>query len=315
VTQTTKRSTAIVKHNQEGAALAAPSEFTVDELMDQMRKIQQAMKEAMKEGEHYGTIPGTQKPTLLKPGAEKLVFLFRLDPQYEVIESSENDRLVSYTVRAVIFHSPTGTRLASGMGQANSREAKYRYRWETVEERPDKKTAEALKLKGLGRWRKFSGQWVWQIRVENDNPMDQANTLLKMACKRALIAGVLNATAASDIFTQDLEDLGPGGPPPEAVSELTLTALHGAINIAADYEPKLWATEVVAKNAATRFHREITDLAQLSEIEALQILKGAEAWLDKSHPGWAEGEVVEAENVEAAEVEVVESEESTSGGD
>ncbi len=28
-----------------------------------------------------------------------------------------------------------------------------------------------------------------------------------MACKRALVAAVLNATAASDIFTQDLEDM------------------------------------------------------------------------------------------------------------
>lgn len=33
------------------------------------------------------------------------------------------------------------------------------------------------------------------------------NTVLKMADKRALVAAVLNATAASDIFTQDLEDL------------------------------------------------------------------------------------------------------------
>ena len=34
-----------------------------------------------------------------------------------------------------------------------------------------------------------------------------AITVLKMANKRSLVAAVLNATAASDIFTQDIEDM------------------------------------------------------------------------------------------------------------
>jgi hypothetical protein len=42
------------------------------------------------------------------------------------------------------------------------------------------------------------------VRTE---PADLANTVLKMACKRAKMAMVLNVTAASDCFTQDLEDL------------------------------------------------------------------------------------------------------------
>ena len=44
-------------------------------------------------------------------------------------------------------------------------------------------------------------------KVENDNPADCYNTVLKMAKKRALVDAVLTATAASDIFTQDLEDI------------------------------------------------------------------------------------------------------------
>ena len=39
----------------------------------------------MKKGIDYGTIPGTKKPTLLKPGAEKLCRLFSLRPSYELI--------------------------------------------------------------------------------------------------------------------------------------------------------------------------------------------------------------------------------------
>ena len=33
----------------------------------------------------FGVIPGTRKPTLLKPGAEKLCRLFSLRPGYELI--------------------------------------------------------------------------------------------------------------------------------------------------------------------------------------------------------------------------------------
>jgi hypothetical protein len=45
------------------------------------------------------------------------------------------------------------------------------------------------------------------------NPYDVKNTLEKMAEKRSLVAAVLIGTAASDIFTQDIEDL------PNLVSE------------------------------------------------------------------------------------------------
>ncbi len=44
-------------------------------------------------------------------------------------------------------------------------------------------------------------------RIEYDNPADYYNTCLKMAKKRALIDGTLNATGASHIFTQDVEDM------------------------------------------------------------------------------------------------------------
>jgi hypothetical protein len=41
----------------------------------------------------------------------------------------------------------------------------------------------------------------------NMHPYDVKNTLEKMAEKRSLVAAVLIGTAASDIFTQDVEDL------------------------------------------------------------------------------------------------------------
>jgi hypothetical protein len=75
------------------------------------------------------------------------------------------------------------------------------------DKRPSKAEADGLKVRGLGRWRKQDGNWVWMERIENDNPWDFQNTILKMAAKRAKVAATLNATAASDIFTQDVEDM------------------------------------------------------------------------------------------------------------
>lgn len=47
-----------------------------------------------------------------------------------------------------------------------------------------------------------------QYRVTNPDVADQANPILKMAQKRALIAAVLIACNASEYYTQDLEDMG-----------------------------------------------------------------------------------------------------------
>lgn len=60
----------------------------------------------------------------------------------------------------------------------------------------------------------------------NQGYSDAKNGVLKRSEKRALVAAVLMATGASDMFTQDLEDLGtgdgagttPGAPPPPPAS-------------------------------------------------------------------------------------------------
>lgn len=144
--------------------------LTARDVKDQVQRIQEVMQAVMKDGEHYGKIPGCgPKPTLLKSGAEKLASTFRLAPDYPMADTIaiETDDLISYRVRCTLTHITTGQLVGSGVGACNSRERKYR----------------------------------------NSQPWDIQNTIYKMACKRALVAAVLNATAASDCFTQDLEDM------------------------------------------------------------------------------------------------------------
>jgi len=56
-----------------------PEQLTAKEVRAQVNLVQEVMKAVMQNGTHYGKIPGCgDKPTLLKPGAEKLASTFRL---------------------------------------------------------------------------------------------------------------------------------------------------------------------------------------------------------------------------------------------
>jgi hypothetical protein len=89
--------------------------------------------------------------------------------------------LFSYTISYPILNSD-GQIVAYGMGSANSQEVKYKYRYEKRENEEKE-------------------------RILNPEPADAQNTLVKMASKRAFVDGVLKATGASRMFTQDVEDM------------------------------------------------------------------------------------------------------------
>lgn len=194
----------------------AAMEMSVNDVMAQVQKIQHVMKAVMKSGEHYGTIPGCgDKPTLLKAGAEKIGFTFRLVPRFVVERIDYPNGHREYNVTCELVHAQTGAFVGSGLGCCSTMEAKYRFRSE-VSDRPVPReywdTRDSSLLGGPQYHpRKVSGQWFIAERVEHDNPADYYNTILKMAKKRAHIDAILTATAASDIFTQDLEDLKANG--------------------------------------------------------------------------------------------------------
>jgi hypothetical protein len=157
---------------------------------------------------HFGTIPGTKVPSLYKPGAEKIMATFRLSAEPEVEDLSDDDQ-VRYRVKVKILSS-SGIVVGFGIGECSSNEEKYKWRAavcpeEFAEAPPTRKREKWVKGKWDERSRSYGKAYkIQQVRTE---PADLANTILKMAKKRGLIDGVLTATAASDIFTQDIEDL------------------------------------------------------------------------------------------------------------
>ena len=203
----------------------AATAMSVQQVLGQVSLIQQIMGAAMKDGEHFGKIPGCgDKPTLLKPGAEKLCLTFRLAPTYEVEEKIADRGHREYRVQCALTSILTQAFIGQGVGICSTMEAKYRFRlgaaeptdkpvprsyWDVRQEDPVK-AQELIGGKGF-TVKKVDGKG-WMIakggeKVEHDNPADHYNTVLKMAKKRALVDAVLTATAASDIFTQDLEDI------------------------------------------------------------------------------------------------------------
>ena len=175
---------------------------TITEVIQHVKAVQEVMRSVMKEGVHYGTVPGAgDKPTLFKSGAEVLCMTFRIDDDYEVEDLSSED-LIRYRVKCIGRHQQTGMRLGSGLGECSTGEEKYRWRKAVCTEEFEATPQNMRRVK----YGKKQGGFYTVDQVRTD-PADLANTVLKMAMKRAKIAMVLNVTGASDMFSQDLEDL------------------------------------------------------------------------------------------------------------
>jgi hypothetical protein len=177
----------------------------------------------------YGQIPGTDKLTLLKPGAEKLTTFFGLSTRFQVIERIEDwtgarhdgEPFFYYLYRCQLNRGDL--LVAEADASCNSRETKYRYR---EAQRTCPSCGQAAIIKGK---EEYGGGWICFKkkggcgakyasgdasiesqtvgRIFNPDIADQVNTIQKMSQKRALVAATLLAVNASEFFTQDVEDM------------------------------------------------------------------------------------------------------------
>jgi len=198
-------------------------ELSVVEVKAQVTKIQNLMADLMQEGTHYGqSFQGDTKKNLLKPGADKLCFMFRLRPDFaQDIKDLPNGHKEVLT-RCQIFHE-SGQKIAEGVGLATTMESKYRWR------NAGRKCPHCGKEAIIPGKKEYGGGWICfakkggcgakfaeddaviagqQIgKVENTDIADCYNTVLKISKKRAYVDATITACAASDIFSQDADDL------------------------------------------------------------------------------------------------------------
>jgi hypothetical protein len=170
----------------------------IAEIKTNVQMVQHLMRDLMKPEVHYGKIPGTDKPSLFQPGAELICLAFQWATRY-VQEDLSYEDVVRYRSTCELYSRATGEFIGTGQGEASSDEEKYRWRKAVHKAEFDAAPEDRRRVKLY----KNGGQ-VQQVRIE---PADIANTVLKMANKRALIAATRTASGCSDMFAQDLEDL------------------------------------------------------------------------------------------------------------
>lgn len=182
---------------------ASVKPLTKKDIVAQKRLVREVMEAVMKEGTHYGVIPGCKQPTLYKAGSETILSTFRV-AVCPIVDDLSGPDIFRYRViaRGVI---PSGEIVGEGIGECSTDEEKYKWRAAVCPEEFDATPEDRRRI----IWKKADNypRNNYQIKQVRTNPADLANTVLKMAKKRAQIDLTLTATGASDVFTQDLEDL------------------------------------------------------------------------------------------------------------
>lgn len=127
----------------------------------------------------FGLIPKTKKPSLYKAGAEKIIAAYGLLQHYTIESKIEHfpapgiekdEPFFFYTVRCDLVRVASDGKeyiFTSGIGSANTKE----------------------------RRNGFNGAY------------DSANTAIRMAQKRAMVAAAVNISGSSSAFTMDIEDM------------------------------------------------------------------------------------------------------------
>ena len=153
----------------EPVTTTAARGLTVEEAASFDSEMSRYIDTVLVSGVDYGIIPRCTKPSLLKPGAEKIMNYLGLIARVEIgnrVEDYANDGFFCYTCKVSLIDY-NGVIKGEGLGICNSKEPKY---------------------------------------VKNSG-FSVMNTVLKMAKKRALVDAVLNVACLSARFTQDVEDM------------------------------------------------------------------------------------------------------------
>lgn len=236
---------AVIALRPTGEALATMSDDEFERQIAALKKAQERKRRVLQELLHegidkdYAVIPGTPKHALLKPGAEKLCQFHSLRPSYRKgikYGDGKTGPHITVTVKCRLHAGDTkGPVIAEGLAAGSSWERKHRYR---KADRVCPVCRQPAIIKGKeeygGGWlcyKKRGGcgaKWADGAKeiesqkvgeIENTDPYDLLNNILKVTKKRAYIDATVTATATSDLLTQDIdENLSGGGdepPPPD----------------------------------------------------------------------------------------------------
>lgn len=253
---------------------------------DQVREYTAA---CLKKDIDYGTIDGVSKPTLLKPGAEKIGSLFGLSPKFECVDkilnftgegNPDNEPFFYFEYRCNIYKGEMF--IASCDGSCNSWEKKYRYRKGGLKcPNCGKQTLMRNKFGdgyycnpkrgGCGMNFKRDDKRITGQTIEDQKNFDtaeQVNTFQKMAQKRAYVGAILIACNLSEYYTQDIEDMETFSP--ETIEGNFTEIPHAAEEKPTEQKKREWSDD--------EFLAQFTKPANVPDMET----KAAETYTDSN---------------------------------
>ena len=239
-------------------ALVQSSNKTGAEVVrSQVNQIQYLMQDVLQKGTHYDTIKGCgDRPVLLQPGAEKIALMFRFVPKYEITKEDLGSNHREYDVTCNLLNEE-GSIVGVGMGLCSTMEKKYRYRKD----------------------------WQTKATVENEDIADLWNTVLKMAKKRAFVDAVRSTTAASDIFTQDIEEAPMQPQPTREQTDLSeIRALYKEWCKAANVSPRDGTQLLLDTVKASSMETMTNDQVAAAVAAMKQDIEGADAGVETVEP-------------------------------
>jgi hypothetical protein len=178
--------------------------LTVMDLKKNHNKIQEVMKSVMKKDVHWGAIPGCgDKPALLKAGAETLFSTFMIGIEDPIIKDMSDGDEIRYIIIVRGIYTPTGNFLGSGIGECSSKEDKFNWRNSVCDEEFNDTPEDRRRIK----WRRGKENKPYTIKQIRENISDKANTVLKMAVKRAKVDLCFSVLACSDLFVNGEEPI------------------------------------------------------------------------------------------------------------
>ncbi len=125
--------------------------LTISEVLARSKLVRDVVKEVMKEGRHYGKIPGCgEKACLYQAGAQQLAVTFNLAPDPNIVNIT--DTADEYAITAKVGLYSGGVCVASALGEASSLEEKYHWRKAICQEEFDSTPENKRRLKWKKGW-------------------------------------------------------------------------------------------------------------------------------------------------------------------
>lgn len=179
----------------------------IDTLIANRTHIIERVKPLLIEQVDVYTLPGMKKPSLGKPGAEKLAAVFGLRASFKV--DTETAQMMGDVGKTYVAYVCTLTHNGefAGEGRGATFVELSRTNYKNMNAREFAVVQATL---DPSDYQVKQGQYGQYYRVKEGTVFDPLalNKAIKMAQKSAFVDAVIRTTGMSDLFTQDVEDVG-----------------------------------------------------------------------------------------------------------